>query len=104
MKQTIILCSIIRKAPGVKGTRGLTRAREGIRTPNLLIRSLQTRLPKYIYNFLVFSPTAPLTSKSFLGAPGKVADITAKQVESYFSHKYPRRNLFNAQQFSVAEC
>ena len=28
-----------RKALGVKGTKGLTRAREGIRTPNLLIRS-----------------------------------------------------------------
>ena len=28
-----------RKAPGVKGTESLTRAREGIRTPNLLIRS-----------------------------------------------------------------
>ena len=28
-----------RKAPSVKGTRGLTCAREGIRTPNLLIRS-----------------------------------------------------------------
>ena len=27
-----------RKALGVKGTKGLTRAREGIRTPNLLIR------------------------------------------------------------------
>jgi len=27
-----------RKAPGVKGTESLTRAREGIRTPNLLIR------------------------------------------------------------------
>ncbi len=28
-----------RKAPGVKGTESLTCAREGIRTPNLLIRS-----------------------------------------------------------------
>ena len=32
-----------RKAPSVKGTRGLTRAREGIRTPNLLIRRYARR-------------------------------------------------------------
>ena len=30
-----------RKAPGVKGTESLTRAREGIRTPNLLIRRMK---------------------------------------------------------------
>jgi hypothetical protein len=32
-------CAERRKAPGVKGTESLTCAREGIRTPNLLIRS-----------------------------------------------------------------
>ena len=32
-----------RKAPGVKGTESLTCAREGIRTPNLLIRRYTRR-------------------------------------------------------------
>ena len=32
-----------RKPPGVKGTESLTRAREGIRTPNLLIRRYARR-------------------------------------------------------------
>ena len=55
-----------RKAPGVKGTESLTRAREGIRTPNLLIRISLTRLPKRIRGFLVFSNLFCFTLKSFL--------------------------------------
>jgi hypothetical protein len=42
-----------RKAPDVKGTESLTCAREGIRTPNLLIRSFPSRLPKRISKVLV---------------------------------------------------
>jgi hypothetical protein len=54
-----------RKAPGVKGTESLTRAREGIRTPNLLIRSSLTRLPKRIRGVLVFSKLFSFTLESF---------------------------------------
>jgi hypothetical protein len=42
-----------RKAPGVKGTESLTCAREGIRTPNLLIRSFSSRLSQRISTVLV---------------------------------------------------
>jgi hypothetical protein len=37
----------------VKGTESLTCAREGIRTPNLLIRSFSSRLSKRISKVLV---------------------------------------------------
>ena len=36
----------------MKGTKGLTRAREGIRTPNLLIRSFAQRLSRRISTVL----------------------------------------------------
>ena len=49
-----------RKAPGVKGTEGLTCAREGIRTPNLLIRS-QMLYPLSYARFFNFVQPAHLT-------------------------------------------
>ena len=55
-----------RKAPGVKGTEGLSRAREGIRTPNLLIRSFPLRLPECISTVLVLRSFVSIERKSDL--------------------------------------
>ena len=57
-------CDQRRKAPSVKGTRGLTCAREGIRTPNLLIRSFPLRLPKCISTVLVLRFFVSIERKS----------------------------------------
>ena len=53
-----------RKAPGVKGTESLTCAREGIRTPNLLIRS-QMLYPLSYARLFSFVQPAHLTFFSF---------------------------------------
>ena len=53
-----------RKPPGVKGTESLTRAREGIRTPNLLIRSFSSRLSKRISKVLVLRSFVSIERKS----------------------------------------
>jgi hypothetical protein len=50
----------------VKGTKGLTRAREGIRTPNLLIRSFSSRLSKRISKVLVLRSFALFKRKTVL--------------------------------------
>ena len=71
----------------MKGTEGLTCAREGIRTPNLLIRSFALRLSKRVSKFLLLRSFACFKRKSVLFVPSDLLRYLYgwKQIESKIS-------------------